>query len=111
MCDSHEMAALTFVTRRGDGRLDLWTPERPADYAAGNAMGRDYATEMLAYMATSGDASIFGAVVRAITRSGRYEAVEIGFCSVIGIQLLGVGKPVLIPDIVVPMPDAIVRSA
>lgn len=88
MTDS--ISDLTFVTRTAAGTLDLWTPERTGDYANDCAMGRDYAAELLAHMVTSQDSGIFGAVMRAITRSGVYDAVEIGFCTHLGVYLLGI---------------------
>lgn len=85
-----DIADLTFVTRNADGTLNLWTPERPLDYAAACAMGRDYGAELVAHMALTGDPTIFGAVVRAITRGGEFGSVETGFCMVFGLKGIGV---------------------
>ena len=82
--------SLTFTTLHASGCRDLWTPERPAKYPDACAMGRDYAAELLVYIAATGDSAMFGAVMRAITRGGLYEGVEIGFCSHIGIHLVGI---------------------
>lgn len=89
MNDSPNLADLTFVTRKSDGTLDLWTPERPELYAVANAMGRDYAAELLMMIRHSNNPVLFGAVIRAIARSGEYGAVEIGFCHSIGVELAG----------------------
>lgn len=90
MTDSQVLADLTFVTRNGDGTLNLWTPERPDSYAEACAMGRDYAAELQAFMRLTNNVQIFGAVMRAITRGGVYEAVETGFTTHFGILLCGV---------------------
>lgn len=78
---------MTFATRKADGTLDLWTPERPDDYADANAMGRDYAAELLLTMRRTGNPTLFGAVMRAIVYSGEYGPVEIGFCHALGAEL------------------------
>lgn len=89
MSDSPNLAELTFVTRKTDGTLDLWTPERPDHYATANAMGRDYAAELLLMIRQTSNPVLFGAVIRAIARAGEYGAVEIGFCHSLGVELAG----------------------
>lgn len=86
--------SLTFTTRLPNGTLDMWTPEVPASWAAGNAMGRDYAAELVAFMQATGNPSVFGAVMREITRKGVYEAVETGFTGYFGVVLAGVDATV-----------------
>jgi hypothetical protein len=90
MTESFAVADLTFVTRNGDGTLDLWTPERPENYAAACAMGRDYGSELMAFMKLNDNLTIFGAVVRAIARGGEFGGVETGFCAVFALGAIGV---------------------
>ena len=98
MTDLLSAADLTFVTRNeADGSLNLWTPERPADYASACAMGRDYAAELHGFMTASGNPVVFGAVLRAISAGGIFGGVETGFCSAFGIALLGVDRIVPAP--------------
>jgi len=98
MIDSPQLADLTFVTKREDGTLDLWTPERPDDYAIANAMGRDYAAEVLLMMKNTNNPALFGAVIRAIVRSGEYSGVEIGFCHGLGVELAGLNIKRAVPS-------------
>jgi len=81
----------TFATRGTDGRTNYWTPERPKEYGAACAMGRDYAAELITHIQEQGDPSVFGAVIQAMMNGGIYEGVEAGFCSVVGIQLMNAG--------------------
>ena len=83
-----ETADLTFVTKCDDGTLNVWTPERPADYGEACAMGRDYAAEFIAHVRFNDDPSLLGAIIREISRVG-YGAVEVGFMQGIATALLG----------------------
>ncbi len=65
-----------------------WMPARSESYEQDCATGREYARALQEIMCEQGNPALFGTVVRAITAGGRFEGVEIGFCSVIGIQLL-----------------------
>lgn len=70
------------------GKKNLWSPRRTGNYADDTAMGRQYADELLAHMRLKECPLAFGQVMRAITESGTYDAVEIGFCSRLGIHIL-----------------------
>jgi len=83
-----QVADLSFVTFR-NGKCDMWTPERPADRAQAIEMGKDYAREMLVMIRETDNPLIFGAVIRTMTSNGLWGPVEMGFCSVLGIELLG----------------------
>lgn len=67
-----------------DGR---WSPVRTGRSAIDNEHGRACADEVLAFIAETNNPAIFGSVIRAITEGGVYCAVEIGFCSRIGIYM------------------------
>lgn len=64
---------------------ELWAPERRGNYNEDCAMGRFYAREMMAYITRSNSPDIYGHIAEAIQNGGRWEGVEIGFCSEIGI--------------------------
>lgn len=70
------------------GKAKLWSPQRTGDYGTDTAQGRQYADELLNYMRLKGCPLAFGYVMRAITDTGVYDAVEIGFCSRFGIHVL-----------------------
>jgi hypothetical protein len=98
---------LTFATHDGTGRGKLWTPERPKDYGAACAMGREYGLELITHIQENRDPAILGGVIRAMIAAGTFDGVEAGFCSAIGVHLLSTGAPVAAPDTVTrPMPDA-----
>jgi len=102
---------LTFVTCGRDGRNNLWVPERPPEYAAACAMGRDYGAELISHIQETGDPSIFGAVIRAMMNCGIYEGAEAGFCSVSGTHRVGADSGEQPRDtITTPTPDR-VRTA
>lgn len=65
-----------------------WAPSRSDCYEQDCATGREYATALMTIISEQENPALFGTVVRAITAGGRFEGVEVGFCSVIGIQLL-----------------------
>jgi len=83
---------LSFVYQDGTSTC-FWRPDRDGEYAEQNARGRAYALELQCFMHASGNAQLFGSVIRAIVGGGIYGAVEIGFCSIIGSQLFA-QKPV-----------------
>lgn len=64
-----------------------WAPDRTGNYADDCAKGRAEAELMLVYIDQTQNPAVFGTIARAIVVAGVYEAVEIGFCSRIGIQL------------------------
>lgn len=74
---------LSFVSGK-----NLWRPVRTGNYAEDTARGRRYADELLTYIRLKNCPMAFSQVARAMTQAGRYEAVEIGFCSRIGIHLV-----------------------
>jgi hypothetical protein len=81
-------ASLSFVTLTGD-KVDFWAPERSGDYETDNAAGRRHAEALMRLIRETDNPTIYGSVVRAMTLHGTYGAVEIGFCSRIGIELIG----------------------
>lgn len=105
MNDSVSFTDLTFVTLNSDETKNFWTPERPANYAHGTAMGRDYAAELISYMVATGDSQIFGTVIRAISRSGEWGPVEIGFMAAFGVAVIN-GRSILEPVIKRPFATA-----
>jgi len=82
-------ALLSFMAKVGDV-VCHWEPQREASYEVECANGRRYADELLRYMDQTDNPVIFGTVIRAMVAGGKYGAAEIGFCSAIGIELLGV---------------------
>lgn len=90
---------LSFTSRLADGSIDFWTPTVPDGWAAGCAAGRDYAAELIEFIQQENNPVIFGAVMRAITKKGVYEAVETGFCTHFGIILAGIGTHVEQEDV------------
>ena len=80
---------LTFVAPTSSGGTNFWMPERSGDWAEDHALGISYAVEFLDWLATHGNALVFGAIMRAMTAGGIYEGVEVGFCQAIGIELVG----------------------
>jgi hypothetical protein len=79
-----QITDLSFV----ESKKNVWSPRRTGDYAQDAAYGRDCAEELLLYMRVKDDPLPYSQVARAISESGRFEAVEIGFCSRMGIHLL-----------------------
>jgi hypothetical protein len=79
-----QITDLSFV----QSKKNVWSPRRTGNYAQDAAYGRDCAEELLLYMRVKDDPLPYSQVARAISESGRFEAVEIGFCSRIGIHLL-----------------------
>lgn len=65
-----------------------WAPERSGSYEQDCATGREYATVLMTIISEQENPALFGTVVRAITAGGKFEGIEIGFCSVIGITLM-----------------------
>lgn len=85
------MITLSFVTLKPDNSVEShWAPDRSGDYPDQCMRGRAYADELVAYIQKENDPTMFGAVVRSIVAGRKYDGVEIGFCSGIGIELLGV---------------------
>lgn len=80
-----KFADLSFV----ESSKKPWQPVRSGNYATDCNTGRRCADELLTYMREKDDPTAFGRVMRAITERGKMEAVEIGFCSRIGIVLIG----------------------
>lgn len=79
---------LSFVKISADGQKNFWAPECTGDYSKDCQIGRLAATELVDYLRENPHAStIFGSIVRAMTEAGRFDAVEVGFCSVIGIYV------------------------
>lgn len=78
---------LSFVRLLSNGTKDFWSPRRTGDYEVDCRIGRAAADETLTYIRDTQDTVIFGAIVRAITRHGRYDGVEAGFCTQIGIDV------------------------
>lgn len=69
-----------------------WAPARSDDYNRDCTTGREHAAALMAIIGEQENPALFGTIVRAITAAGKFEGVEVGFCSAIGIQLLvGVG--------------------
>lgn len=79
----NKITDLSFV----ESKQNLWAPTRTGDYAVDVEHGRRCADELLTYMRIKEDALPYSQVTRAITEGGKYDAVEIGFCSRIGILL------------------------
>ena len=68
-------------------RDTVWTPERSGSYDQDCRMGRLYADQLLDAITRTGNPALFGTVARAITQGGVFDAVEVGFCSRIGIHI------------------------
>ncbi len=66
-----------------------WSPERSGCYNNDCERGRSYAQEMLDAIETNENPAMFGSIVRAVTVGGVFAGVEAGFCSRIGITLVG----------------------
>jgi len=77
---------LSFV----ESKQQPWMPQRTGEYAFDCAQGRRYADELISFMREKNDPLPFGNVIRAIAEHGKMEAVEIGFCSRLGIILAGI---------------------
>jgi hypothetical protein len=84
-------AALPFVRTQDDETIRFWVPERSGDYAVDCETGRRYARDLLVLIRSEGNPALFGSVIRAISEVGVFGGVEIGFCSHIGIELIGLG--------------------
>ena len=79
--------SLNFVSGTPGRSLNMWSPQRPVDYAEACKQGRIYAGEMAKYLQASRNPLIVGAVMKAIAEAGEFSGVEAGFCSQLG-QLL-----------------------
>lgn len=79
------VAELSFIRDGG------WQPERTGAYDRDCGVGRACADEMLEMIGRTENPALFGAVARAITAAGRFEGVETGFCSRIGIFIVAAG--------------------
>lgn len=79
---------LSFTAFKPDTQ-DFWNPDRSGSYTECCARGRAYAKELIKHIRDTENPTVFGSVVRAISASGRYEGIEIGFCTEVGVQLLG----------------------
>ena len=64
-----------------------WKPTRTGDYGKDCDAGRHAAERLMAVIQQTDNPVLFGTVMRSIIAAGKYDAVEIGFCSVIGIEL------------------------
>jgi len=80
---------LSFV-KHIDGTTCFWAPDRTGTPAELNARGRSYARELQNFIVTYDNVIIYNSVARAMTCSGEYGPVEIGFCTQIGIYLAGI---------------------
>jgi hypothetical protein len=68
-------------------KKQLWAPERTGDYAADCATGRFYAEELVEFIAATDKPFVLGHIAKAIAEAGTWDAVEIGFYSVLGAAL------------------------
>lgn len=66
-----------------------WAPVRSGDYAKDCQLGRDLGAQLLEHIRDEDNPMLFGTVMRAITQAGVFEGVEIGFCHVFGVELIG----------------------
>ena len=64
-----------------------WKPTRTGDYREDCDAGRQVAYSLTTANRQTDNPVLFGTVIRAIIAARRYGAVEIGFCSIIGIEL------------------------
>lgn len=73
---THPLETLPFVSRTKDDRLDFWNPPTPKSWADGNALGRQFAQDLLAVALT--EETAIDTVLRVITIKGHVGAVEVG---------------------------------
>ena len=66
-----------------------WEPERSGNYTIDCSTGRDLANEVISITRDTRNPLVIGTAIRAMVESNRYEAVEIGFCSRLGVVLVG----------------------
>ena len=67
----------------------LWQPDRTGNYGKDCETGRAAADSLLQTIEETQNPCLFGTVVRAMVEGGVFGGVEAGFCSVIGIKLIG----------------------
>jgi len=75
---SHRLEALSFAARTRNDLIDLWAPSDHVE-ASGNALGRERARELLAYMKANDAPFLLGHVVARIVERGGFGALEVGF--------------------------------
>lgn len=78
---------LPFVTQE-NGVDSYWEPDRRGDYGEACARGQDYADALLELIRDEEEPVLFGFVLQAIVAKGVYDAVEIGFFTRLGSELL-----------------------
>ena len=74
------LRTLSFAAGSPDGKVDLWPETVSLGSAdADNALGRDRADELVAYMREHDAPMVLGFVVQAMIERGRFGPVEVGF--------------------------------
>lgn len=82
------LAQLRFTATHSDGRIDFWRPEaNDGDWAAQCQQGREYAAEMVEYVAGSGNGAALPAIVRRIAERSEFGGVEAGFFTALSMRL------------------------
>jgi len=76
------------MTQRSYLKDGLWMPERSGRFFEDCARGHRYAAELIAEMTQENNPTLLGAVVRSMIDGGKFEAVEIGFFSRVGQQIV-----------------------
>jgi hypothetical protein len=82
-------AELSFVQRLPDGRLHHWHHVADSDWGEDCSLGRERARELASYIQQSGDCSILPAIVRTIAGQGTFGGVEVGFFTMLAMELHG----------------------
>lgn len=81
------LSMLSFVVSSGP-RVDLWPEFRTTgSYADDNAVGRERAEEVVAYMRDNGAPMVVGHIVQAIVARGIYGGLEVGFFGHFGVVI------------------------
>jgi hypothetical protein len=82
-------ADLSFVQRHPDGRLHHWLHVAAGAWGEDCSLGRDRGREVASYIRQSGDCSILPAIVRTIAGQGTFGGVEVGFFTMLAMELHG----------------------
>lgn len=82
-----EKRELPFIKWIGNKIEDAWAVDSTGDWAADNAKGRAYANSLISYIQQSGDHSLLGAVVRAMSRHNKFSAIEVGFFTCLSLTI------------------------
>lgn len=92
MSHQSNLGTLSFAAGSTDGKIDLW-PETASlgSAAADNALGRDRANELVAYMRDHDAPMVLGFVVQAMIARGRFGPVEIGFHNQVSLHAMARG--------------------